>query len=150
MGVSGSGKTTIGDLLSLQTGIPFFDADDFHPISNKQKLTAGLPLNDGDREQWLHQLNAVAIEQSIIACSALKGKYRNILSIGIKPTWIFLQGDYELIYERMKNRDHFMSPQLLSSQFETLEVPKSAFVVEVENKPNEIVNMIVQYLKQNQ
>ncbi len=151
MGVSGSGKTTIGKLLSLQTGIPFFDADDFHTLSNVEKMKAGHPLNDEDREQWLHQVNAVAIEQSgrkgaIIACSALKEKYRIILSSGIQPIWIFLQGGYEIILKRMKERNHFMPAQLLHSQFETLEIPASAFRIDIKNEPDKIVELIIRYL----
>ncbi|MEO5782585.1 MAG: gluconokinase [Ginsengibacter sp.] len=158
MGVAGSGKTTIGKLLSLQTGSPFFDADDLHPASNKEKMKAGNPLDDKDRQQWLYTLNLLAIEQSkfkgtIIACSGLKNKYRDILATGIsKPTWIFLEGSYEIIYERMqKRKDHFMPPGLLRSQFENLEVPEDAFMVDINNNPAKIVEMIMQHLlKKNQ
>ncbi|MFN2456845.1 MAG: gluconokinase [Chitinophagaceae bacterium] len=156
MGVACSGKTTIGKLLSLRTGIPFFDGDGFHPLSNKEKMKAGIPLNDEDRQQWLHQLNTLAVEQSklkgaIIACSALKEKYRNTLASGVRqPTWIFLQGDYELIYDRMNKRTHFMPVQLLRSQFDILEIPASACTVDIKNDPGKIVEMIVQYLNNQQ
>ena len=88
MGVSGSGKTTIGKMLSGRTGIPFFDGDDFHPPSNKEKMKSGHPLNDEDRQVWLQKLNLLAVAQSngngaIIACSALKEKYRVLLSSGV-------------------------------------------------------------------
>ena len=153
MGVAGSGKTTIGKLLSAKTGLPFFDADDFHPVANKAKMKAAQPLTDEDRQEWLAMLNKVAAEQSglegaIIACSSLKEKYRVILSSGIaRPNWVFLQGNYRLIRERMENRDgHFMPEQLLQSQFDSLEIPASAFTVDIENEPVVIINSIVQYL----
>ena len=152
MGVSGSGKTTIAKLLSKKTGLPFFDGDDFHPSDNTEKMKAGHPLTDEDRQQWLHTINALAGEQSklkgaIIACSALKKKYRIILSQDIlKPTWIFLQGTYDLIHKRMEKRDHFMPVQLLRYQFEDLEIPTAAVTVDIKNEPDKIVEMIVQYL----
>lgn len=153
MGVAGSGKTTIGELLSLKTGIPFFDGDDFHSAENKKKMKAGKPLTDQDRQQWLHQLNLLSLEQSklegaIIACSALKEKYRDALANNIQqPIWIFLEGNYEMIYHRMKQRDHFMPVQLLQSQFSDLEMPASAFTVDIKNNPEKIVEMIMRYLK---
>jgi carbohydrate kinase (thermoresistant glucokinase family) len=151
MGVSGSGKTTIGKLLSLKTGIPFFDGDDFHSADNKAKMRSGTPLNDNDRKQWLQKLNTLTIEQynlkgAIIACSALKEKYRTALSKNIDhPKWIFLQGTYELIHERMKKRDHFMPVQLLQSQFNDLEIPASAFTINIKNGPDKIVEIILQH-----
>jgi len=152
-GVSGSGKTTIGKLLSLKTALPFFDADDFHPAANKEKMKAGHALTDDDRAQWLQRLNSLAVEQSklrgaVIACSALKEKYRTVLAKGIaKPVWIFLNGEYDLIRQRMKQRDHYMPVALLRSQFEDLEVPSSAFTVDIKNDPGKIVDLILEYLK---
>ncbi len=153
MGVAGSGKTTIGKLLHQKTNIPFFDADDFHPQANKEKMKAGYALNDEDRAAWLQQMNSVAQQQTqlngaIIACSALKGKYRSVLSNGItKPAWFFLQGSYEMIYERMKKRSqHFMPASLLQSQFESLEIPVDAFSISIEKEPEEIVEIIYSYL----
>ena len=156
MGVAGSGKTTIGKVLSFKTGIPFFDGDDFHPPSNKEKMKAGHSLTDDDRQQWLQRLNTLAVEHSglkgaVIACSALKEKYRVILSSGVQQNiWIFLQGDYELILERMKKRDHFMPVQLLHSQFDTLEIPQSAFIIDIKNDPDKIVEMIIAYMSEQQ
>ena len=154
MGVAGSGKTTIGKLLQQKTGIPFFDADDFHPQANKEKMKAGHALDDEDRAAWLLQMNSLARQQTnlsgaIIACSALKEKYRSVLSIGItKPVWIFLQGSYETIVERMKNRPvHFMPASLLQSQFESLEIPADACYISIEKKPGEIVEIIYAYLE---
>lgn len=147
MGVSGSGKSTIGRRLAASTGLPFFDGDDYHPPANKAKMKAGQALNDNDREGWLTQLNTLAREQShhqgaIIACSALKEKYREILAgkIGIPVYWVLLHGSYGRIQERMKARkDHFMPPSLLQSQFDTLEAPANAIVVDIENSPEKIV-----------
>ena len=154
MGVAGSGKSTIGIKLSEATAIPFFDADDFHPPANKEKMKAGKPLNDDDRKGWLSTINELAEENSqksgaIIACSALKEKYRNQLSEGIKSTvhWIILQGSFSLIQQRMKARkDHFMPAGLLQSQFETLETPAYAVVMDIKNDPDEIVADIIKKL----
>ncbi len=155
MGVAGSGKTTIGKLLSFQTGFSFFDADDLHPAGNKQKMKTGNSLDDNDRQTWLHKLNVLAIVQSklkgaIIACSALKKKYRDVLAKGISnPEWIFLEGSYEIIYERMqKRKDHFMPPALLRSQFENLEIPADALMINIKNEPAKIVEMIMQNLSE--
>jgi carbohydrate kinase (thermoresistant glucokinase family) len=154
MGVSGCGKTTVGELLSEKMGIPFFDADDFHPAANKEKMKAGVALNDEDRKGWLQKINALALvhaalKGAVIACSALKDKYRNILQNGIADTdWIFLQGTYQTIYERMKKREgHYMPANLLTSQFESLEIPVAALTISVEKKPGEIVDIILQELK---
>jgi carbohydrate kinase (thermoresistant glucokinase family) len=151
MGVAGSGKTTIGQKLSAVTGIPFFDADDFHPPANKEKMKAGQPLNDDDRKGWLASINELAKDQSekhgaIIACSALKEKYRTELSGGIKVPvhWILLQGSFEMIQERMKARkEHFMPASLLQSQFDTLETPANAIVMDIQSNPDEIVAAIL-------
>jgi carbohydrate kinase (thermoresistant glucokinase family) len=149
MGVSGSGKTTIGELLSQRTGIPFFDADDFHSVTNKEKMRSGLPLNDEDRSGWLQKINDLAAQQvqgkgAIIACSALKEKYRSILCRGItKPQWIFLEGSYSIIYNRMKKREgHYMPASLLKTQFDSLEIPGDSFSVDIQKMPEEIVELI--------
>jgi carbohydrate kinase (thermoresistant glucokinase family) len=153
MGVSGSGKTTIGELLAEKTGIPFFDADDFHSQANKEKMKTGHPLTDEDRKDWLQKINKLAIEQlkkngAIIACSALKEEYRQTLCKGIeKPLWVFLNGSYKVIYERIKNRKgHYMPASLLQSQFESLEIPVGAFTINIEKEPGEIVALICKQL----
>jgi carbohydrate kinase (thermoresistant glucokinase family) len=151
MGVSGSGKTTIGKKLSERAGIPFFDADDFHSPPNKEKMKKGDPLTDDDRSEWLTGINALAKEQmkkkgAIIACSALKEKYRTVLSgeIIIPVFWIFLRGNYELIQKRMLGRtDHYMPASLLASQFGTLEIPKQAITIDISDEPDEIVESII-------
>ena len=155
MGVSGSGKTTIGRLLSEKTGIPFFDGDAYHSVANKEKMKTGNPLTDLDRQGWLQSLNKLAAAESvkagaIIACSALKENYRKLLSENLdNPTWVFLKGSFELISRRMKYRTgHFMSPLLLQSQFDTLEAPQSAIIVQIDNDPEEITDNIIQLLKE--
>jgi len=149
MGVSGSGKTTVGKLLSQKIYIPFFDADDFHSAGSKEKMRSGQPLNDGDREAWLQKIHELAIEQSqlkgaIIACSALKEKYRAVLNKGIEqPLWIFLQGSYKMIYERINNRKgHYMPATLLRSQFDNLEIPTDAITISIEKEPEKIAELI--------
>ena len=155
MGVAGSGKTTIGKLLSEKTGIPFFDADEFHSPANKEKMKTGQPLTDEDRAEWLITLNELAKNQekkqgAIIACSALKEKYRKVLSAGLTApiTWIFLQGNYELILDRMKARiDHFMPPVMLTSQFDALEIPVHAIKIDITDSPETIVENLISRLK---
>ena len=137
-GVSGSGKTTIGKLLSERCAIPFFDADDYHSPANKKKMQEGQALNDNDRSEWLKGLNQLAIEQcadkgAIIACSALKEQYRQILAdtISVPVHWVFLQGTFSLIEERMKKRrGHYMPASLLQSQFDILEMPATNVIVQ--------------------
>lgn len=154
MGVSGSGKTTIGELLSAKTGIPFFDADDFHSPANKEKMRSGHPLTDEDRKDWLQKIHTLTMEQmqnngAIIACSALKEEYRQTLSRGIKNMlWVFLKGDYATIYKRIQNRTgHYMPASLLQSQFDSLEIPAGAFTVDIEKTPAEIVELIIRQLE---
>ena len=154
MGVSGSGKTTIGKLLAEKTSIVFFDADDFHPMANREKMKAGQPLTDEDRGVWLLRINELARDQStqggaIIACSALKEKYRNILASGITlPVyWIFLQGRFERVKERIEARKgHFMPGSLLQSQFDILEPPHDAIIADIENDPGDIVSAILRQI----
>ncbi len=154
MGVSGCGKSTIGSLLSKELGIPFFDGDDFHSDKNIKKMASGKALNDDDRLDWLSCLNTLAKKQlvtnsCVIVCSALKRKYRNILSENIEQEtqWIYLSGSFDMIYERINSRvGHFMPPELLKSQFDTLEEPKNAFEVDSSLKPKEIIKKIIENL----
>ncbi|MFK7981179.1 MAG: gluconokinase [Saprospiraceae bacterium] len=157
MGVSGSGKSTIGELLAKELGVPFFDADDFHPIENVAKMKAGNPLNDEDRAPWLANLNQLAKKElakkgAIITCSALKQKYRISLEEGLSnaPEWIFLNGDFELILNRINQRaDHYMPASLLQSQFDTLEIPANAFEVDIALSPTVIIATILSKLGQD-
>ncbi|WP_066629096.1 gluconokinase [Labilibacter marinus] len=150
MGVSGCGKSTIGNLLSEALDIPFFDGDDFHPESNIKKMSNGIALNDEDRYDWLVTLNDLAKKQlqnnsCVIVCSALKESYRNILNrdIGNQVKWVHLVGSFEQILERLNKREnHFMSPDLLQSQFDILEQPKNAIEINISLKPEEIVERI--------
>lgn len=154
IGVAGSGKTTIGKKLSAQINIPFLDGDDFHSLKNKEKMKAGIPLNDQDRKDWLLSINKAAreLEQksgAIIACSALKEKYRQLLTTDVKKIrWIYLEGKFEMIKKRMLNRvEHFMPVSLLQSQFEILEPPISALKISIENSPDYIIKEILEYIK---
>ncbi|MFD2290120.1 NADP-dependent phosphogluconate dehydrogenase [Mariniflexile gromovii] len=154
MGVSGCGKSTIGKLLSEKLNIPFFDGDDFHPQSNIDKMSSGMPLNDEDRYGWLVALNQLANKQlknnsCIIVCSALKKSYREILSTDIQNQvkWVHLAGSFNQIFERLNNRaNHFMSSDLLQSQFDTLESPKEALEINIGLKPEDIVERITKEL----
>jgi 6-phosphogluconate dehydrogenase len=156
MGVSGVGKTTIGKILARKLRLPFFDGDDFHPEQNIKKMAGGQSLTDEDREEWLKSLNELAISKiqksgCVIACSALKEKYRHFLEKGLNNSahWIYLEGSFELISSRLKNRKgHYMPANLLQSQFNILEIPENALTFNIENTPEVIVEMIEQNLNQ--
>ena len=154
MGVTGSGKSTIGQLLSQRLTIPFLDADQFHPPANIEKMKKGIPLNDQDRLPWLQSLARTLQQYSdgvILACSALKEGYRKVLQANLPHSivWVHLEGRYELIHERLKNRSqHFMPSTLLQSQYDTLERPKEAITVSIEHSPEDIVAIILKKLKQ--
>ncbi len=154
MGVSGCGKTTIGKQLALELGLPFFDADDFHPKVNIEKMKNNVPLNDSDRLPWLNILVEKMIHWdkmggAILACSALKESYRTILSsTQTSISWVFLSGTFELISNRLKARkNHYMTTDLLQSQFEILEVPKYGIHVNIDNSIDEIIKHINLKLK---
>lgn len=151
MGVSGSGKTTIGKLLSKQTGIPFFDGDDFHPEVNIQKMSEGTPLTDGDRVAWIGQIanhiNSSPYSNKILGCSALSKYIRSLINKKIEEPcyFVFLRGGYDLIRKRMEKReDHYMQAGMLASQFEALEEPANALLVDIGNSPDEICDLIYQ------
>ena len=135
MGVSGSGKTTIGQALAEQLGWRYLDADDYHPAANVAKMAAGTPLQDADRWPWLDKLNSVLQEEkdAILGCSALKESYRQHLTAGLKDFRIvYLRGSFELLSRRAAERKHrFMPASLLKSQFEALEPPRGAIEVDV-------------------
>jgi gluconokinase len=154
MGVSGTGKTTIGNLLSQALDIPFFDGDDFHPQTNIDKMASGQALNDDDRYDWLAALNQLAknnkTKGAIIACSALKEKYRVQLSnkIEVKTVFIYLKGTFDEIKSRLDSREgHFMTSALLKSQFDTLEPPTEAITVSIIQTPKQIIKEILNHLK---
>ena len=154
MGVSGSGKTTIGVLLAQRAGVVFADADDYHPAANKAKMAAGHPLTDEDREPWLVALNGVmrgwfaAGEGGVLACSALKEEYRTTLKAGMPEgavRFVLLEASKELIAERLEGRHHeFMNPSLLDSQMATLEKPGAdALDVVNDRTPEQVVMEIL-------
>ena len=151
MGVSGTGKSTIGKLLSDRTGWNFYDADDFHPLTNIVKMKGGIALTDEDRLPWLKKLEQLITRHlqndcpGILACSALKSDYRQILRNGrSEVVFIYLRGDFNCIQNRLLQRTgHFMSSDLLRSQFDTLEEPEDALVVDVSLTREEIVEEIL-------
>jgi 6-phosphogluconate dehydrogenase len=151
MGVAGCGKTTIGQKLSSKTGYAFYDADYFHPQENIDKMKAGQPLSDEDRWPWLDNIHAFVSKQLqstnvILACSALKEVYRQRLSNGIETQcrWVYLNGSYQTILERMRSRTgHYMPTTLLQSQFDTLEVPANMIEVDIAMTPEKIVEEII-------
>ena len=155
IGPMGCGKTTIGKLLSSRLNRHFYDADDFHPPENVSKMRAGIPLEDSDRFPWLKRLHdeiQTWLRQDqpvVLACSALKKTYRDMLGIDQKSVIsVYLKGPFALIHERIVRRSHqYMPEQLLRSQFEALEEPRSGITVDISPPPEQIVNEIVSRLE---
>ena len=154
MGVTGSGKTTVGKMLAQRLGSEFADADDFHSAENKAKMHRGIPLTDADRMPWLASMHdylakAEAERRSVIlGCSALKQSYRAILFQGIAPQLVYLKGSYEVIDEHLRARKgHFADDKILAAQFADLEEPSDAIVVDVRLTPEQIVDEIIKQLK---
>ena len=128
MGVSGSGKTTLGEALAARHGFRFLDADDFHPAANVAKMRSGVPLDDADRAPWLERLSGLlagATAPTVLACSALKARYRTRLAAGCeRALFVYLAGSRDMIGARLSARaDHYMPPSLLQSQMDALEAP---------------------------
>ena len=147
MGVSGSGKTTVGKILAGQLGWDFVEADDFHPPANVDKMRRGVPLSDDDRRPWLEALRrrvddaCLHGELAVVACSALKQAYRDYLDQDYPGCirYVYLHGSEEMIRRRLATRTgHFMNPNLLHSQFEIMEPPADALQVEIEGTPEEL------------
>ena len=155
MGVSGSGKTSVGKSLAEHLGWDFYDADDFHPPENVAKMAKTIPLTDSDRAPWLaalHELISSSLARNlpgVLACSALKERYRQKLLEGNDGVrLIYLKGSYDLIWSRMSARkDHYMKPHMLQSQFETLEEPVNALIVDVTPSVDEILKVILQNME---
>ncbi|WP_029209509.1 gluconokinase [Aquimarina agarilytica] len=156
MGVSGSGKSTIAKLLADKTGLDYYDADDFHPQSNIDKMKGGKALNDTDRKPWLLLLAKKLYEWeqqkgAILACSALKESYRELLSSQSKKIkWVYLTGTFETIKNRIESRKgHFMDTHLLQSQFDTLEPPTYGVHVAIDQTPQQITTQILSRIQKN-
>ena len=155
MGVSGSGKTTVGKALASALEIPFYDADDFHPQVNIMKMEQGIPLQDIDREFWLETLSKNltqwdASTGAVLACSALKEMYRTVLHSGVNNdmTWVYLYGRSELIKERMAGRrGHYFKPELLESQLADLEPPQYGWHFNISSSADHIVKSILDKLR---
>jgi gluconokinase len=150
MGVSGSGKTTIGKRLAEELGWPYYEGDDYHPIANIRKMSQGMPLTDEDRGPWLAALRKLIQEllqknqPAVLSCSALKQSYRDRLQAGSKDVcFVYLRGSHELLQQRLRSRHgHYMQASLLASQLATLEEPAGALAVDVAQEPALIVAQI--------
>ena len=151
MGVSGSGKSTVGQLLATALALSFVDGDDLHPAENKKKMAAGIAVSDLDRAPWLDAIAEVLARGSVVvACSALRRRYRDRLRAAVPELrLVYLQGSRELLSERISGRKHhFMPVTLLDSQLATLEEPgaeEGALTVDVALAPAEIVARVVRW-----
>jgi gluconokinase len=151
MGVSGSGKTTVGQLLAQRLGCRFYDGDDFHPPENIAKMAAGVALDDDDRRSWLATLadlikrGLAQGETGVVACSALKEAYRTVLRVDPQQVqFVYLKGDYDTIWARMQGRTgHYMKPAMLQSQFNALQEPLDALTLDVDLAPEQIVDQVM-------
>jgi gluconokinase len=151
MGVAGSGKTTVGELLARKLGWDFYDADRFHPEENVEKLRQGIPLTDEDRLPWLSLVRGfiAGLEApAVIACSALKQSYRDYLKEGNREVeFIYLKGSFDLIRRRLEERKgHFAGVEILGGQFEALEEPENVLTEDVERDPETIAGDIIRKL----
>jgi carbohydrate kinase (thermoresistant glucokinase family) len=154
IGVAGSGKTTVGRMLADAMHCPFLEGDLLHPAANVGKMTHGIPLTDVDRAPWLAAIHARLLaafrrDQSlVVGCSALKQSYRAILAEGIPITWIYLKDSAALIRSRLQHRTgHYMKADMLASQFEALEEPSDAIVVDVSQSPGAILEQVLTELR---
>ena len=155
MGVSGSGKTSVGKSLAKHLGWDFYDADDFHLPENVAKMAKGIPLTDSNRAPWLaalHELISSNLAQNrpgVLACSALKESYRQKLLEGNDGVQlIYLKGSYDLIWSRISTRKgHYMKAHMLQSQFQTLEKPSNALIVDITPSVDEILEVILQNME---
>jgi len=149
MGPAGSGKTTVGELLAAQLQWEFADADNFHSPANVEKMSHGIPLTDEDRIPWLHSLREAIMQWGsqhhnvVLACSALKRSYRDLLQINSNVKLIYLKGSYELLRERLRARKgHYAGEQILAGQFADLEEPADAITIDAAQSPEQIVGEI--------
>jgi gluconokinase len=146
MGPAGSGKTRVGKLLAAELSWDFFDGDDFHPAANIEKMSRGVPLTDTDRIPWLNSIREAMLQWQaerrnvVLACSALKRSYRELLEINADVKLVYLKGTYELLRERLRSRKgHYAGEQLLASQLADLEEPANAITIDAAGSPEEIV-----------
>jgi gluconokinase len=149
MGVTGSGKTTVGRLLAEDLGWTYVDADDFHSELNIEKMRGGIPLSDADRKPWLESLRESVLdclfrsENAVFACSALKESYREFLLLDERVKLVYLKGNSQVIRERLaQRRGHYMDPTLLDSQLETLEEPAECLRIDASSEPRAIISTI--------
>jgi gluconokinase len=149
MGPAGAGKTTIGELLAAQLHWDFADADNFHPPANIAKMSHGIPLQDEDRIPWLHSLRDAILKWDaqgknvMLACSALKRSYRELLVINSNVKLVYLKGSFELFRERLRARKgHYAGEQILAGQFADLEEPEDALIIDSAQPPEQIVSEI--------
>jgi gluconokinase len=146
MGPAGSGKTTVGELLAAQLKWEFADGDNFHPVANIEKMSHGIPLHDEDRIPWLHSLRDAMLQWDaqgknvVLACSALKSSYRDLLQINPNVKVVYLKGSFELFRERLRARKgHYAGEQILAGQFADLEEPADAISIDAAQTPEQIV-----------
>ncbi|MDG2955591.1 gluconokinase [Bisgaard Taxon 10/6] len=158
MGVSSTGKTSIGTEVARRLGMKLIDGDDLHPRANIIKMGSGQPLNDQDRAPWLERIRDAAFsleqksERGIIVCSALKKQYRDLIRDSNDVKFIFLRGDFDLVLKRMQQREgHYMKAEMLRSQFDTLEVPQAdetdVYPIDIDATFEEVVERCVQVIK---
>jgi len=155
MGVSGSGKTTVGTRLADAMHCAYLEGDALHSPANVEKMSHGIPLTDADRAPWLAAIHARLLdsfrqgESLVVGCSALKRSYRSVLADGIPITWVYLKGSAALIRSRLQHRSgHYMKADMLASQFEALEEPSDALIVDVSQPPAAIVEQILTELRE--
>jgi len=155
MGVSGSGKTTVGTRLADAMHCAYLEGDALHSPANVEKMSHGIPLTDADRAPWLAAIHARLLdsfrqgESLVVGCSALKRSYRSVLADGIPITWVYLKGSAALIRSRLQHRSgHYMKADMLASQLEALEEPAGALVVDVSQPPAAIVEQILAELRE--
>lgn len=155
MGPMGCGKSTVGRRLADKLAWPFIDADDFHPPANVDKMQRGIALNDDDRRPWLETLRAEITHWlatgrcGILACSALKQTYRDLLGVDQQNVrTVYLQGSFSLLRTRIEaRRNHYMNPELLQSQLDTLETPEGGIIVDIAPSPATIAAQIINQFK---